>query len=166
MPRFRLNMVLVAALTAVPLVAWAQSEAAPAPAAEATATEEQPADLQILPAEGVDLAEYLWLNRVVVVFADTPADPRFIQQMQQIKARPRDLLERDVVVVTDTDPKARSEVRQQLRPRGFALVMIDKDGDVKLRKPSPWSTREIARSIDKTPLRRDEIRERSGSTLQ
>jgi hypothetical protein len=30
---------------------------------------------------------------------------------------------------------------------------------VKLRKPSPWSTRELVHSIDKTQLRRDEVRE-------
>ena len=44
--------------------------------------------------------------------------------------------------------------------------MIDKDGVVKLRKPSPWSTREIARTIDKTPLRRDEVRDRAGGAAR
>ena len=68
--------------------------------------------------------------------------------------------DRDVVVLTDTDPSARSPIRSQLRPRGFQMVFVDKDGVVKLRKPSPWSVREIGRSIDKTPLRQREIRER------
>nr|WP_236545239.1 DUF4174 domain-containing protein [Tropicimonas marinistellae] len=120
--------------------------------------------LQIIDAESVDLDAFLWTKRVLAVFSDTPADPRYVQQMQLLTERPRDLIERDVVVVTDTDPDARSDLRRNLRPRGFALVLVDKDGVVKLRKPSPWSTREIARSIDKTPLRRQEIRERSGTS--
>lgn len=121
--------------------------------------------LQILDAATVDIGSFLWVKRVLAVFSDTPADPRYIQQMQLLNERPRDLVARDVIVITDTDPSARSPARQQLRPRGFALVMVDKDGVVKLRKPSPWSTREISRSIDKTPLRRDEIRDGRGGTL-
>ncbi|SFC47112.1 DUF4174 domain-containing protein [Tropicimonas isoalkanivorans] len=124
-----------------------------------------PSTLQILDAADVDLDSYLWTKRVLVVFADTPADPRYIEQMRMLTDRPSDLLERDVIVVTDTAPSERTPPRRTLRPRGFALVLVDKDGGVKLRKPSPWSTREISRSIDKTPLRRDEIRERGGGTL-
>lgn len=51
-------------------------------------------------------------------------------------------------------------MRQRLRPRGFMLVLIGKDGGVKLRKPVPWDVREISRSIDKFPLRQQEIRDR------
>ena len=40
------------------------------------------------------------------------------------------------------------------------LVLIGKDGSVYLRKPFPWSVREIGRSIDKMPLRQQEIRDR------
>ncbi|HHC29877.1 MAG TPA: DUF4174 domain-containing protein, partial [Rhodobacterales bacterium] len=57
-----------------------------------------------------------------------------------------------------TDPAAKSPIRQELRPRGFALVLIGKDGFKYLRKPLPWDVREITRSIDKMPLRQDEIR--------
>jgi hypothetical protein len=35
-----------------------------------------------------------------------------------------------------------------------------KDGTIYLRKPSPWDVREIGRTIDKLPMRQDEIRER------
>ena len=54
-------------------------------------------------------------------------------------------------------PAASSPWRRQLNPRGFSLVMLDKDGQVKQRKPSPWSVREITRAIDKFPLRLQEI---------
>ncbi|WP_424969464.1 DUF4174 domain-containing protein [Dinoroseobacter sp. S76] len=111
-----------------------------------------------LQADEINLNDFLWVARPIVVFADTPADPRFIEQMTLLEARPRDLAERDVVVIVDTDPAARSELRQTLRPRGYMMVLVGKDGGVKLRKPSPWSVREITRQIDKMPLRQDEIR--------
>ena len=45
-------------------------------------------------------------------------------------------------------------------PRGFMLMLVGKDGQVYLRKPLPWSVREISRSIDKLPQRQQEIRDR------
>ncbi|MCB1369038.1 MAG: DUF4174 domain-containing protein [Rhodobacteraceae bacterium] len=112
--------------------------------------------------EADPLAEYLWLNRPLVVFADTPNDPRYIRQMEYLAQYPDDLAERDIVVLTDTDPAAKSPLRRKMRPHGFMLVIIDKDGSIAFRKPSPWSIREIGRAIDKTPLRQDEIMEKLG----
>jgi len=107
-----------------------------------------------------DLSEYLWKNRVLVVFADTDRDPRYLQQLELIGAFPDDLVERDVVVLTDTDPSAKSSLRKQLRPRGFMVALVEKDGVVYLRKPAPWTVRELSASIDKHPLRQQEIRDR------
>ena len=109
-------------------------------------------DLTVLPASEADPAEFLWQARPVVIFADTAADPAFIRQLADLQADPAPLLARDVVVVTDTDPAAASPWRRQLRPEGFSLVLLDKDGQVKQRKPAPWSVREISRAIDKFPL--------------
>jgi hypothetical protein len=69
--------------------------------------------------------------------------------------------ERDVVVITDTDPAAATDARQRLRPQGFALVLMDKDGEVKRRAPAAWSMREIMHAIDRFPLRREEMLERN-----
>ncbi|MEM1362866.1 MAG: DUF4174 domain-containing protein [Pseudomonadota bacterium] len=121
-------------------------------------------DTQSLVTEADSLEPFLWTARPVVVFADTPNDPRFIKQMELLEADQAALLDRDVVVLVDTDPDARSDIRQQLRPRGFQLALIGKDGRVELRKPAPWSVREISRSIDKMPLRRQEIRDRSAAS--
>lgn len=113
--------------------------------------------LTVLSAAEADPAEFLWQARPVVIFADTAADPGFIRQLADLQADPAPLLARDVVVVTDTDPAAASPWRRQLRPEGFSLLLLDKDGQVKQRKPAPWSVREISRAIDKFPLRRREI---------
>lgn len=103
------------------------------------------------------LAEYLWTARPLVIFADSPNDPRYLQQIAAIDARRADLAERDVIVLTDTEP-AGSALRTVLRPRDFMIVLIGKDGQVKLRKPFPWDVRELSRAIDKMPLRQQEMR--------
>jgi len=124
----------------------------------ATATDGEPAGFAPLSASEVDLDDFLWTKRPVVVFANAPADPRFRQQMDFLEELWPELAERDVVVITDTDPEAESSVRRALRPRSFMLVIMDKDGSVALRKPAPWDVREISRAIDKMPSRREEMR--------
>lgn len=119
-------------------------------AGQALATEDSPAPtLEIIPAAGFDRAEYLWKNRLIVVFDVSEFSPDFVEQMENIAAEAASLFERDVIVVTDTSPDGESAIRQDLRPRAFTLVFIDRDGQVKLRKPTPWTVRELTRSIDK-----------------
>jgi hypothetical protein len=116
-----------------------------------------------------DLSEFQWEKRPILVFADSENDPAFIEQMDLLRERVDDLLVRDVIVLTDTDPAARNPLRLRMRPHGFMLVLVGKDGQVELRKPLPWSVREISRSIDKMPMRQREIREgkeRPGTVVQ
>ena len=123
-----------------------------------------PASGIILDARDVSLDEFSWVKRPLVIFADTPADPRFIEQMGYLTERLDVLDSLDVVVITDTDPAAQSELRRKLRPRGFGLVLMGKDGVIYLRKPAPWKVREITRTIDKLPVRQQELRERPGGS--
>ena len=114
----------------------------------------------ILSDEVVDLDDFLWSKRPVLIFADSPNDPRFIEQMGYITERLSVLEERDVVVITDTDPGQQRDLRRKLRPRGFTLVLVGKDGVIYLRKPVPRQVREITRTIDKLPVRQQELRDR------
>ncbi|MCY3984144.1 MAG: DUF4174 domain-containing protein [Roseovarius sp.] len=109
-----------------------------------------------------ELDQFLWESRPLVVFADSSSDPRFIQQMDFINDGINDMAERDVIVLTDTDPNEKGYLRSKLHPRGFMLVLIGKDGIIYLRKPFPWDAREISRVIDKMPIRQQEIRDRRG----
>lgn len=119
--------------------------------------------LVILDGVDVDLDDFKWIARPVVVFATSPADPRFAEQMDLLTERAEDLAQRDVVVIVDTDDENLSDLRRKLRPRDFMVVLIGKDGGVKLRKPFPYDVRELSRSIDKMPLRQQEVRDRRGS---
>jgi len=108
------------------------------------------------------LAEYVWLSRPLVIFADSPEDPRFTRQIEMLESDPDALNERQIVVLVDTDPAANGPLRQKMHPHGFMLVVIDKDGSILFRKPTPWSIRELTRAIDKSPIRMDEIDEALG----
>lgn len=106
------------------------------------------------------IEDFQWIARPIVIFADTPADPKFQQQIIMLQEDMARLVDRDVVILTDTDPSARGAIRTKLRPRGFQVALLDKDGTVILRKPLPYSVREITRTIDKTNSRQEEVRER------
>ena len=113
------------------------------------------------PAADAVLADQMFVKRPVVVFADSPNDPNFVRQMDLLSRDYAYLEERDVILVTDTDPAAQGEWRKKLRPRGFSLVIMDKDLRPVIRKPNPWTVREIVAAIDKLPLRRQEMLEQN-----
>jgi len=118
----------------------------------AVAATAAPAEAEAAPT----LDDLLWIARPVVVFADTPNDPRFAQQLRMFEERADEMAERGVVVLTDTDPAAQGPLRKALRPRGFGLVLIDTDGTVVQRKPAPVTSRELINTIDRLPSRRQE----------
>lgn len=135
-----------------------------ATAAAAQSAQESTDEALFRPAGESELSEFLWKKRPVMVFADSPDDPAFIAQMEMLRAGTQELSARDVIVLTDTDPDARNPLRLTMRPRGFMLVLVGKDGGNRLRKPFPWDVREITRSIDKMPMRKREIREQKAAS--
>ena len=68
------------------------------------------------------------------------------------------LEERNVVVLLDSEPQAKTILRKKVRPRGFVVILVGKDGKIKLRKPFPWDVRSLSRAIDKMPMRRQEMK--------
>ncbi len=151
-----MKLKIAAMLVALPISALADDVVDPLTAWEEDRT-------QIFDAGDLTLDAFRWVARPLVIFAESPNDPQFQRQKELIEARFEDLGVRDIIVITDTDPDALSPLRQRLRPRAFMLALVGKDGQVKLRKPAPWDVRELSRSIDKMPLRQQEIRDRRGS---
>lgn len=139
-----ISRMLSAFIVAFPMAVQAQEPSQPAVLAVQVSDE--------LP----DLEELLWVARPLVVFADTENDPRFRQQMAMLAEDPEVLETRNVVVLVDTDPAANGPLRRELRPRGFGIVLIDTDGSVVQRRPAPTSIRELSRTIDRLPSRRQE----------
>ncbi|MGG7568471.1 DUF4174 domain-containing protein [Rhodovulum sp. DZ06] len=106
------------------------------------------------------MAEYLWTARPVIVFADSDRDPRFVRQLQELEREAEALAERDVVILTDTAPEPRSErsaLRRKYRPHGFNVLLIGKDGEIKLRRPVVITADDVTRMIDRMPMRQREM---------
>ena len=80
--------------------------AAPAPAAPVP--EPGGPALEVLAAVDTEPAAFRTIARPLVVFADSADDPAFVAQLAMLEDRPAGLVERDVVVITDVDPAARS----------------------------------------------------------
>lgn len=119
--------------------------------------------LLFLDAREIDVREFIWERRLIVVMADTPEDPQFTRQMAALRDREMDFVVRDSVVIFDAEPADRSALRQVLRPRGFMTAIIDKDGEVKARRPAVRTGRELMAVIDRFPTRRQEVLERQPS---
>lgn len=142
--------ILTAAIMLLPGQLPAQQGSEPVTGSEAT-----PA-VVVAPEEQPTLDALLWQARPLVIFADSANDPRFRQQVAELEEGAAALEDRRVVVLTDTDPEARGPLRQELRPRGFGIVLIDTDGSVVQRRPSVTTAREILNLIDRLPSRRQE----------
>ncbi len=151
MPISRLIAVAAVALSATG-AAWAAEDAdvqTPVAAVQAASGAVEPSE--------PDLAALLWIARPLVVFADSPNDPRYAQQMRHARGRRgATSTDRRVIVLTDTDPPANGPLRRALRPRGFGIVLIDTDGSVVQRRPTPTTVRELTGTIDRLPSRREE----------
>lgn len=113
------------------------------------------------------LADLKWKNRVVIIFGSS-TDREAGQQTVAIKEQPSELADRDMVVlrvsgdeVSPVYGKSPQIVDAQALKRAlgvdddsFHLVLIGKDGGVKLRSERPVGGLEMFELIDRMPMRR------------
>jgi NADH dehydrogenase [ubiquinone] 1 alpha subcomplex assembly factor 1 len=121
--------------------------------------------------EPFSLGDYQWENRLLVVSSPAPDEPKFARQLQQVAATGREFGERDLVLIslaTDgtslagkrkLDPTQVEEIRATLGidAGAFAVLLVGKDGTVKLSKNSIVPMDDIYALIDKMPMRQREI---------
>lgn len=156
---FALVLPLATHAQTAPETAMAQGAVASDATAPEVAAEAEPEGLLVLDAREIDVRDFIWSRRIIVIMADTPDDPVFNRQVEALRAAEADMLLRDVVIVIDAHPNDRSPLRQVLRPRGFMSAIIDKDGEVKARRPAFRTAREWIAVIDRFPTRRQEMLE-------
>lgn len=118
-----------------------------------------------------DLSRYQWKNRVLVIFSD-PTSTEFKKQSQVILAQKSALADRDLVVMAidgktivplfgNVDGLQADAVRADVKaPAGnsFHVLLVGKDGLVKLRRDTAVSGPELFGLIDSMPMRSQEIR--------
>ena len=56
----------------------------------------------------ISLDSFLWEKRPIIVFSNGPQDPSFVTQLNYLLSRLDSLKERDVVILTDTNPNLES----------------------------------------------------------
>jgi hypothetical protein len=100
-----------------------------------------------------DLTQYRWHQRPVVLFAPSATDANYLQQMAMLKNHQDALAERDIIVFSDTSPADKGQLRAQLQPKGFEMVLVGKDGGMKLRETTPLSAEALLSTIDRMPMR-------------
>lgn len=109
-----------------------------------------------------DLSRYRDRNRLLLVFAPSPSDPRWRQQdalLAKSRARfaDRQLLRFDIF---ERGAGAGLRARYRVRPGSFRVLLIGKDGHAAFGGPTPVSLGELTGRIDRMPMRRDEMRRR------
>ena len=119
---------------------------------------------------------------MLLVFAASDHDPRYMQQMQMLEHHGAEMQERDLVlipVVTETGAQITPETLRVIRgpglpdqeqmlarqrfhilPGAFAAILLGKDGGEKLRVTVPVSIDRLNRTIDAMPMRKDEMKDR------
>ena len=100
-------------------------------------------------------------HRLVVVVGRTD-DPRALRQHAVLEQDAAALRERDVVVQALTPGAARRERPELGVPSGsaFAVLLVGRDGGVKMRRDAPVAASEITALIDTMPMRRSEMTRR------
>jgi hypothetical protein len=114
-----------------------------------------------------------WEKRVIVMLADGGDDPALAEQEARLRAAAADLAERDVVLVaargrtvTVDGDSGQAPTADELRvayadsASGFQVVLVGKDGGVKLRAGEPVAASDLFALIDTMPMRRREMKER------
>jgi hypothetical protein len=105
------------------------------------------------------LDQYLWKNRPVLLFAPSERDEAYGLQMETLAADKSGLAERHIVVLSDVRAHGGSQLREALEIDGFEIVLIGKDGGVKLRSKTPLDVEKLYAVIDSMPMRRREMRD-------
>ncbi|OUJ74226.1 DUF4174 domain-containing protein [Hymenobacter crusticola] len=141
--RLQLRFIILGCLLVAPLLAMTQS------------------------AQHPSLAETLrasrWQKRIVLLYAPTSDNAEFKQQKSLLAQEQGATRSRDIqvleLVATQLSAADKQYLQQQVKvdPAQFAVLLIGKDGGVKLRQKEALTTQELFGTIDKMPMRRQEM---------
>ncbi|MFC1579482.1 DUF4174 domain-containing protein [Thermodesulfobacteriota bacterium] len=119
-----------------------------------------------------DLEEYQWKNRVLIIFTDSEDTPPFNAQMRILGEEKDGLLDRDLIIVEVLEKgnsrcgeiqiaaQAAEKLRKQFQvtPGLFQVLLLGKDGGIKLRRGEPVLAKDLFGIIDSMPMRQQEMR--------
>ncbi len=120
------------------------------------------------------LDQYKWKNRIILLGSPSASDPELVQQLGLLSGKDRALAERDLIIIqllSKSPSLMEGEILSQMSAekirsrfeilkKGFEILLIGKDGTVKLRSDKPVSSEDLFALIDSMPMRKREMRNR------
>lgn len=120
----------------------------------------------------VQLATYRDKNRLLLVFAPSPQDGRYLEQTRLFHGLEEALDDRDLLVFylfrtggrlrdQNLEPETAETLRDEFNasPDAFTVVLVGKDGTEKERSQTPIDPAGLFTTIDQMPMRRRELRQ-------
>lgn len=118
--------------------------------------------LPLLTSAQSDLSPYRNKNRLLLIFAPSKADPRWLAQNMLLAGSAADFQERELLrfdyLEHGGDKGAALRTRYGVKPGEFRVLLIGKDGYVASGGPTPIRLHELTAQIDRMPMRREEIK--------
>lgn len=123
----------------------------------------------------LDLTQYKWKNRLLFVFAPHSSHPSLIGLKSDISVYKEEIVDRDLIVfqiyetgssfqdMREIDRGMADKLRQYFKvaPGHLTVILVGKDGGVKLRRNEQINLNEIFVLIDGMPMRREEMRRKN-----
>lgn len=122
-------------------------------------------------AQELDIADYQWKNRILLVVADDGLNQLYQKQFEELRDHKEQLVERrllTVEVIKDkykvNDGKSKWMLSNALyknysNPKmGFQVLLIGLDGGVKVKKYDVFKAQDLFDKIDAMPMRLSELR--------
>jgi len=130
--------------------------------------------LMVTPALGHDLASYRWKNRILLIFSPTDSNSDFEAFNQSLARELSEVKLRDLILlrVFETapsfiedkplSPEDAEKLRDRFRVRSghLTVILIGKDGGVKMISEDQVELQEIFNLIDSMPMRQQEMMEK------
>jgi hypothetical protein len=125
-------------------------------------------------AEPLNLSQFQWKKRLLFLFAPNRNHPLFDSLHSSLAAQKAEVADRDLVIfeILESDPSSMnskylaSEAAMSTRKRynvnqgEFAVLLVGKDGGIKLNRQNETRLEDIFALIDSMPMRREEIRQK------
>ncbi|MBT8436488.1 MAG: DUF4174 domain-containing protein [Gammaproteobacteria bacterium] len=122
-------------------------------------------------ARGDLLEDYVWQHRVLLIFTPDPRHSEFVAQQEILAGAAAGLIERDLVVLRMTPgndvkigPKTSPGISSDrlyrdfsIDPETFRVLLIGKDGTLKLTRSAALATEVLFNLIDSMPMRQLEM---------
>lgn len=120
----------------------------------------------------LDLSQFQWKNRLLFLFAPDRNQPFFDHLHRSIVEQAAEIQDRDLVIfeifesgpshmdMVDLDLQTTRLLREKfaIQKGDFSVILIGKDGGIKLNRREQTNLEDIFGLIDAMPMRREEIR--------